>query len=340
MSDSNLGDDELVQKQHKHCKDVLNRIKRSTYASPFKEPVDPEKLGCPDYFEKIKNPMDLSTIKTKLDKDGYSPEQFRQDFQLMLSNCYTYNPEGTYVNKCGREIEKLFDGLYAALPAESAKRRKVDKKNFDECHRILSEVLKPRHRKITWPFLEPVDAKLVPNYYDIIKNPMDLSLVQKRLNAHEYDSKEDFDKDIRLIVNNSLTYNTEGSEVYRCGTELQSLVHSISEQDEGTREQIDMLRSKIRAMEKEIDALQARLDNVKNYTANDRVEIARQIEKLPEASMHAIIKIIQRHKKDLDLTQPEVEVDLKHLSNKALEEIDKYLSTNKENLDEDSSSTI
>lgn len=341
MSDLHAGDDELLQKQLKYCREMLNRIKRSTYAYPFKKPVDVEEMGCPDYYDKIKHPMDLSTIKDKLDKDMYaSPDQFRDDISLMLNNCYTYNPEGSYVHKCGKEIGKLFETLYAGLPLEASKKRKVEKKGMDECSRILAEILKPKNRKITWPFLKPVDKMQVPDYYDVIKNPMDLSMIQRKLNMKEYKSQEEFYQDIDLMIQNCFTYNEEGSEVYKCGQELRNLVKSAGEHGEGIREQIAALKNKISAMEREIESLQAKLNNVKNYTVSDRVEIARKIERLPEASVTGVVRIIQKYKKDLDLTQPEVEIDLKHLPNLAISEIERLISSsNKENIGEESSTS-
>lgn len=344
MSELASGDNEMLQKQLKYCKDMLNRIKRSSYAVPFKDPVDPVKLGCLDYFEKIKTPMDLSTIKSKLDTGVYiSPTQLKDDFDIMLQNCYTYNPEGNHVRKCGKEVEKLFNSLYINMPSEGVKKRKTekDKKSLDGCTRILSELLKPKNRKITWPFLEPVNRKLVPDYYDIIKNPMDISVIQRKLNSGEYETRVEFHKDLDLMLENCFAYNEEGSDVYKCGIELRNLIKTMGECEEGLREQIKAIKTKIGALEKELEFLQSKLEDTRNYSINDRIEIAKRIEKLPESSIHTLIKIIQNYKKDLDLTQAEVEIDLKHLPNRAIEEIVVHMNdfNNKENLTEDSSNS-
>ena len=37
----------------------------------FQKPVDPKELGLPDYFDVVKKPMDLSTIKKKIDRNEY-----------------------------------------------------------------------------------------------------------------------------------------------------------------------------------------------------------------------------------------------------------------------------
>jgi hypothetical protein len=50
----------------KVAKRIINTVFKYNQAWIFHEPVDPIKLGIPDYYDIIKNPMDLGTIKTKL----------------------------------------------------------------------------------------------------------------------------------------------------------------------------------------------------------------------------------------------------------------------------------
>ncbi|KAE9358943.1 hypothetical protein PF008_g2467 [Phytophthora fragariae] len=56
-------------------------------------------------------------------------------------------------------------------------------------------------------FRVPVDATTVPNYYLIVKQPMDLSSILRKIEAKEYDSMREFVKDLELIVNNSRIFN-------------------------------------------------------------------------------------------------------------------------------------
>lgn len=59
---------------------------------PFRQPVDPQTLGIPDYFEIVKRPMDLSTIKRKLDIGQYTdPWEYVDDVWLMFDNAWLYN---------------------------------------------------------------------------------------------------------------------------------------------------------------------------------------------------------------------------------------------------------
>ena len=71
---------------------VLRVLWRHQFAWPFLKPVDPEALHLPDYFKIVKNPIDMSTIKWKLDSFAYTcAKECVDDFNLLFSNCYLYN---------------------------------------------------------------------------------------------------------------------------------------------------------------------------------------------------------------------------------------------------------
>jgi len=75
---------------------------------------------------------------------------------------------------------------------------------------VLNEKLKPLPE--AWPFLKPVNKKLVKDYYTIVKNPMDLETVAKKVKAHKYHNRNEFLHDIGLILENSIAYNGETSQ--------------------------------------------------------------------------------------------------------------------------------
>ena len=69
-------------------------------AIPFRVPVDPNALGIPDYFEIIKKPMDMASIKRKLDTGGYTdPWEYIEDIWQMFENAWTYNRKTSRVYK-------------------------------------------------------------------------------------------------------------------------------------------------------------------------------------------------------------------------------------------------
>ena len=62
---------------------------------PFQTPVDSIKLGLPDYFKLIKYPMDLGTVKKRLEHNYYwCSEECIHDVTTMFQNCYLYNKPG------------------------------------------------------------------------------------------------------------------------------------------------------------------------------------------------------------------------------------------------------
>ncbi|KAL6494373.1 hypothetical protein OROGR_031173 [Orobanche gracilis] len=67
-----------------------------------------------------------------------------------------------------------------------------------------------------WVFNEPVDIVKhnIPDYFDVIKHPMDLGTVQSKLLTNQYSNPKDFSADVRLIFKNAMTYNPIGHAVH------------------------------------------------------------------------------------------------------------------------------
>lgn len=57
---------------------LITKLLDDKYSFPFHNPVDPEALGLPDYFNVVKKPMDLGTIKKKVDLQGYDDLEVRR----------------------------------------------------------------------------------------------------------------------------------------------------------------------------------------------------------------------------------------------------------------------
>lgn len=106
----------------KFCKEVIKELfskKNYAFAWPFLQPVDPVAMGLHDYNRIIKKPMDLGTVKTKLDRGEYkNGAAFAADVRLMLNNCFTYNPQGQDVYQMGKQVEKVFENRWFDRPPE------------------------------------------------------------------------------------------------------------------------------------------------------------------------------------------------------------------------------
>jgi E1A/CREB-binding protein len=77
------------------CTPVLKKLMDAEYGWIFKQPVDPVDLNLPDYFDVVKKPMDLGTVKKKLDNSVYRDiDEFIGDVRLVFDNAILYNGNG------------------------------------------------------------------------------------------------------------------------------------------------------------------------------------------------------------------------------------------------------
>ena len=72
-----------------------------------------------------------------------------------------------------------------------------------------------RNDKHAGPFLEPVDVKSIPHYYDVIKYPTDLSSIKSKLENGAYANPRCFECEVRTMFANAYQYNRRGSAVHK-----------------------------------------------------------------------------------------------------------------------------
>lgn len=168
------------------------------------------------------------------------------------------------------------------LPYSAAKpRKKKYQLELKFCENVLSELLKPKYAKFSWPFMAPVDpvALNIPSYMKIIKKPMDFGTVKKNLEAGVYQSAKDFYNDAQLVFLNCFKFNPETDEVNKMGKQLNEVFNSLwnektdwlaqnapdaepqsagsgySDEDEDEDEEEDPAQAQFLAIQKQIAAL-------------------------------------------------------------------------------------
>lgn len=78
--------------QTRRCLRVIDELLSMHISAMFAQPVDPERDGIPNYFQIIRNPMDLGTVRKKLEDGSYSSiAQWKEDVELIWENCYKCN---------------------------------------------------------------------------------------------------------------------------------------------------------------------------------------------------------------------------------------------------------
>lgn len=104
------------------CRDLLRALIKEPFASIFYDPVDPIKLGIPDYPKIVTNPMSLSEVSIRLEGNEYSiPENFQEDVKLTFSNAIKYNTQDGETNEVRVAAFTLltrFNSMYSAMLQE------------------------------------------------------------------------------------------------------------------------------------------------------------------------------------------------------------------------------
>ncbi|GAA6038367.1 hypothetical protein JCM8097_007613 [Rhodosporidiobolus ruineniae] len=109
-----------AQEQLRFCKEVMKELFKKTheaYAYPFYQPVDTN--AYPQYLQYVKKPMDLSSIRSKLEHGQYPVppySAFEHDVRLIFKNCYAFNPPMSAVNDMGHRLEAVFEAKWAERP--------------------------------------------------------------------------------------------------------------------------------------------------------------------------------------------------------------------------------
>jgi len=96
--------------------DFLFMKKHEKFAFPFYDPVDHVALKLTDYTKIIKIPMDMSSIRKKLEADQYAEyKDVYSDLKLMFENCYLYNPPNDNIVKLAKTLEVVAEKRWKEL---------------------------------------------------------------------------------------------------------------------------------------------------------------------------------------------------------------------------------
>ncbi|KAI1745517.1 hypothetical protein F4680DRAFT_442989 [Xylaria scruposa] len=108
---------------------------------------------------------------------------------------------------------------------KGSRKKKLDPEQrfFDMC---LEEIKKPKYYSINQWFLIAVDpvALNIPNYFKIIKKPMDLATMTDKNHDGEYKTTKDLEKDMKLIVHNSEMFNGQEHDITNQARQLEELL--------------------------------------------------------------------------------------------------------------------
>ncbi|XP_078692537.1 nucleosome-remodeling factor subunit BPTF-like isoform X2 [Branchiostoma floridae x Branchiostoma belcheri] len=184
---------------------------------------------CVNITEKQAEQMDSYTCPdcSRLTEDGE---------QELYCLCRTPYDETQFYIGCDRCNDWFHGRCVGILPAEADEidyyicpncqsskdmqmhNKSLSDKDTDQLKRLLKSL---QSHKMAWPFVEPVSELEVPDYYQVIKEPMDLSTVETRLRQKYYKTLNQYVADISKIFDNCRYYNPSDSAFCKCAEVLE-----------------------------------------------------------------------------------------------------------------------
>ena len=152
--------------------------------------------------------MDLGTISEKCTAREYQRlEEFADDVRLVWKNAFIFNAYDSLYFKAAKTLSDVFEKRVEELEKEASE---LEIGTMERLNLLLEDL---RANPLSEWFLEPLDpiALGIPDYPEVVKSPMDLGTIARKMERNQYMSTEDFAHDVRLVWQNAILYNSAES---------------------------------------------------------------------------------------------------------------------------------
>lgn len=217
----------------------------------------PSERQYPDYYEIIEHPMDMLTIEGNIKNDKYSNiDEALTDYRRMFNNCRKYNEEGSRIYEDANVLEKVLNEkikeycLQDLTPTKKIVipnittptttttnggnvviRRKLPTvaniQTETKCRKIYDTIRDYKepgsNRQLSSIFMRLPSKTDYPDYYEIIKHPIDMERIFSKIRQQMYNTIDDITNDFLLMFKNACTYNESDSQIYKDACKLQEV---------------------------------------------------------------------------------------------------------------------
>ncbi|XP_014316574.1 bromodomain testis-specific protein-like isoform X2 [Myotis lucifugus] len=298
----------------RHCSEILKELfakKHFSYAWPFYNPVDVA-LGLHNYYDIVENPMDLGTIKRKMDNQEYKDAyEFAADVRLMFLNCYRCSPPDHEVVTMARMLQDVFEMHFAKIPDEPVESKPV--------YNIKTDTTKSPGRESS------TETSSEDNSSGDSEDDQDHSIakLQKQFQAiHQ-----------QLEVLSQVPFHTLKEKNDKSKREKKK--GKVDNTDENPRKKFKQMKLKEKSKsndpkkrEQSVLALKSEdEDNAEPMSHDEKRRLSLNISKLPVDKLGKVLHIIHSREASLrNSSHEEIEVDLKTLKTTTLRELEKYVA--------------
>uniref|UniRef100_F7DKT0 Bromodomain testis-specific protein n=1 Tax=Callithrix jacchus TaxID=9483 RepID=F7DKT0_CALJA len=304
-----------VTEQLRHCSEILKEMlakKHFSYAWPFYNPVDVNALGLHNYYDIVKNPMDLGTIKEKMDNQEYKDAyEFAADVRLMFMNCYKYNPPDHEVVTMARMLQDVFETHFAMIPDEP-----VESMSLCCIKTDITETIGRENTNEGFSKGNSSDDSKDERVQRLAKLQEQLKAVHQQLQV------------LSQVPLHKLTKTKEKSKKEKKKEEA-------NDSNENPRKMCKQMKLKGKSKRNQPKKRKQQFlgvkpedeDNAKPMNYDEKRQLSLDINKLPGDKLGQVVNIIQSREPSLrNSSLDEIEIDFETLKASTLRELEKYVS--------------